>query len=162
MTDSTLPHLPAAADVAPTDTFYMVKGDGSSDHSVTAAVLADAIGGGRVVEGAATLTLAGTLESVDFAVLLDTSPFHLLILQVLATTGGDPQNYHLFLYDGDPEVDGTQVYAATGITGASYSDTAPFFVPALVNGSLYAAAANVDSDPTAISLTVRMMRIAPT
>ena len=71
----------------------------------------------------------------------------------MATTSGPTQNYTLGLYDGDPTVSGTLVYQATGITGTSYIDNAPFFAT-VTSGALWAEITNIDADATVATVTV--------
>ena len=104
------------------------------------------------------LTVGGTIGAAASAILTTTT-HNLLCLQVNATTGGSPQNYVLGLYDGDPTESGLLVYQATGITGTSYTDNAPFFIT-VTSGHIWGQITNIDADATVLTLTIQYVALS--
>jgi hypothetical protein len=111
-----------------------------------------------VTSNTVVLTVGGTIGASASAILTTTT-HNLLCVQVSATTAGSPQNYVLGLYDGDPTMSGVLVYQATGITGTSYTDNAPFFIT-VASGHIWGQITNIDADATVLTLTIQYLALS--
>lgn len=101
------------------------------------------------------LTLAATVGATDDAVLF-TSFAGLMVLRVQGGSSVNDPNYTLNLYAGTV-IGGALIYSATGISNVNFDDTATFFIPAFVDGTITAQAINIDA--TACVITVSMLAV---
>lgn len=107
--------------------------------------------------GNATLSVAATVgasASGLLATLLDGYAAWVLTVEAEVIDGVDT-NYTLEIWDGDPDAGGTMKYQATGITAASYLDSASFFIPKPASSTLWARIENVDPVGTGVNIMIR-------